>query len=79
MSEHRQDGDDEQVVRSALGRMLFSRDDIIKKVGVLSGGEQGRMIFGRLMLQKPNILIMDEPTNHLDNQPITLIWNQSNH
>jgi ATPase subunit of ABC transporter with duplicated ATPase domains len=70
MSEYKQDGDDEQVVRSALGRMLFSRDDIIKKVGVLSGGEQGRMIFGRLMLQKPNILIMDEPTNHLDMESI---------
>ncbi len=70
MSEHTQEGDDEQVVRSALGRMLFSRDDIVKKVGVLSGGEQGRMIFGRLMLQKPNILIMDEPTNHLDMESI---------
>jgi ATPase subunit of ABC transporter with duplicated ATPase domains len=70
MAEHAQKGDDEQVVRSALGRMLFSRDDIVKKVGVLSGGEQGRMIFGRLMLQKPNILIMDEPTNHLDMESI---------
>lgn len=70
MSEHTQEGDDEQVIRSALGRMLFSRDDIIKKVGVLSGGEQGRMIFGRLMLQKPNVLIMDEPTNHLDMESI---------
>jgi ATPase subunit of ABC transporter with duplicated ATPase domains len=70
MSENGQKGDDEQVIRSALGRMLFSRDDIVKKVGVLSGGEQGRMIFGRLMLQKPNILIMDEPTNHLDMESI---------
>ncbi len=70
MSEHTQAGDDEQVVRSALGRMLFSKDDIIKKVGVLSGGEQGRMIFGRLMLQKHNILLMDEPTNHLDMESI---------
>ncbi len=70
MSAHTQEGDDEQVVRSALGRMLFSRDDIVKKVRVLSGGEQGRMIFGRLMLQKHNILLMDEPTNHLDMESI---------
>ena len=70
MAEHAREGDDEQVVRGALGRMLFSRDDIKKKVSVLSGGEQGRMIFGRLMLQQPNILIMDEPTNHLDMESI---------
>lgn len=70
MSAHTQEGDDEQVVRGSLGRMLFSRDDIVKKVRVLSGGEQGRMIFGRLMLQKHNILLMDEPTNHLDMESI---------
>ena len=70
MAEHMQDGDDEQAVRGALGRMLFSKDDIIKKVSVLSGGEQGRMIFGRLMMHKHNILLMDEPTNHLDMESI---------
>ena len=47
-----------------LGRLLFSRDDIKKKVKVLSGGEKGRMLFGKLMMQRSNILVMDEPTNH---------------
>ena len=70
MSQWQQAGDDEQTVRSVLGRLLFSQDDIKKKVGVLSGGEQGRMLFGKLMMQKPNILIMDEPTNHLDMESI---------
>ncbi|MBM7455895.1 ATPase subunit of ABC transporter with duplicated ATPase domains [Oceanisphaera litoralis] len=70
MSQWQQAGDDEQTIRSILGRLLFSQDDIKKKVGVLSGGEQGRMLFGKLMLQKPNILVMDEPTNHLDMESI---------
>ncbi|WP_106476507.1 ABC-F family ATPase [Phytohalomonas tamaricis] len=60
----------EQAVRSALGRMLFSNDDIGKSVKVISGGEQGRMLFGKLALQKPNVLVMDEPTNHLDMESI---------
>ena len=63
-------GDDEQVIRGTLGRMLFSNDEIRKSVKVISGGEQGRMLFGKLMLQKPNILLMDEPTNHLDMESI---------
>ena len=50
--------------------MLFSQDDINKTVDIISGGEQGRMLFGKLMLQHPNILIMDEPTNHLDMESI---------
>ena len=62
--------DDDQVIRGTLGRLLFSKDDIDKKVCVLSGGEQGRMIFGKLMLQRANILLMDEPTNHLDMESI---------
>ncbi|MGG6821928.1 UNVERIFIED_CONTAM: ATP-binding cassette domain-containing protein, partial [Staphylococcus pseudoxylosus] len=62
--------DDEQSVRSVLGRLLFSQDDIKKSVKVLSGGEKGRMLFGKLMMQKPNVLIMDEPTNHLDMESI---------
>ncbi|MDP5291730.1 ABC-F family ATPase [Oceanimonas sp. CHS3-5] len=70
MSQWQQEGDDEQTVRSVLGRLLFSQDDIKKKVGVLSGGEQGRMLFGKLMMHKPNILVMDEPTNHLDMESI---------
>lgn len=70
MSQWKNEGDDEQAVRSILGRLLFSQDDIKKKVKVLSGGEQGRMLFGKLMMQQPNILIMDEPTNHLDMESI---------
>ncbi|MCX2956521.1 MAG: ATP-binding cassette domain-containing protein, partial [Candidatus Regiella insecticola] len=49
MSQWKQEKDDEQAVRSILGRLLFSQDDIKKKVSVLSGGEQGRMLFGKLM------------------------------
>ena len=70
MSQWKQEGDDEQVVRSFLGRLLFSQDDIKKPAKVLSGGEKGRMLFGKLMMQKPNILVMDEPTNHLDMESI---------
>jgi ATPase subunit of ABC transporter with duplicated ATPase domains len=62
--------DDEQVIRGTLGRMLFSNDEINKSVKVISGGEQGRMLFGKLMLQNPNIMLMDEPTNHLDMESI---------
>ncbi|MCG7198907.1 ABC-F family ATPase [Marinobacter pelagius] len=60
----------EQLVRGTLGRMLFSGDDIGKSVQVISGGEQGRMLFGKLILQKPNVMLMDEPTNHLDMESI---------
>lgn len=55
MSQWKQEGDDEQAVRSILGRLLFSQDDIKKPAKVLSGGEKGRMLFGKLMMQKPNI------------------------
>ncbi len=61
---------DEQLVRGALGRMLFSNDEVKKKVKVLSGGEKGRMLFGKLSLVNPNVLLMDEPTNHLDMESI---------
>ncbi|MBS0880043.1 ABC-F family ATPase [Pantoea sp. JGM49] len=70
MSQWKQEGDDEQAVRSILGRLLFGHDEIKKPAKVLSGGEKGRMLFGKLMMQKPNILIMDEPTNHLDMESI---------
>ena len=70
MSQWRQPTDDEQAVRGYLGRLLFSADDIKKSVKVLSGGEQGRMLFGKIMMQRPNILIMDEPTNHMDMESI---------
>ncbi len=70
MSQWRKPQDDEQAVRAVLGRMLFSQDDINKSVKKISGGEQGRMLFGKLMMQQPNILVMDEPTNHLDMESI---------
>lgn len=62
--------DDEQAVRSVLGKMLFSQDEVKKPVNVLSGGEKGRMMFAKLMLEQPNVLFMDEPTNHLDMESI---------
>lgn len=70
MGQWGQEGDDEQVIRGTLGRLLFSQHDILKKVDVISGGEQGRMLFGKMMLQKPNIMLLDEPTNHLDMESI---------
>ncbi|HOA95830.1 MAG TPA: ATP-binding cassette domain-containing protein, partial [Quisquiliibacterium sp.] len=65
-----QEGDDDQAVRSILGRMLFGGDDVRKAVRVLSGGEKHRMSFGRLMLGRHNVMLMDEPTNHLDMESI---------
>ncbi len=70
MTNWRKEGDDDQVVRGTLGRLLFSGDEVKKSVKVISGGEKGRMIFGKLMLQKHNVLLMDEPTNHLDMESI---------
>ena len=70
MSQWGKQSDDEQVIRGTLGRLLFSQDEIEKSVNVISGGEQGRMLFGKLMLQSNNILLMDEPTNHLDMESI---------
>jgi len=63
-------GDVETLIRGTLGRLLFSGDEVKKPVKVISGGEQGRMLFGKLMLQRGNVLIMDEPTNHLDMESI---------
>lgn len=70
MDQWKDEGDDEQIVRGQLGRMLFSASDIKKSVKVISGGEQGRMLFGKLMMNKPNILLLDEPTNHMDMESI---------
>lgn len=61
---------DEQLIRGTLGRMLFSRDESEKSVKVVSGGEEARLMFGKLILQKPNVMVMDEPTNHLDMESI---------
>ena len=70
MYQWRKAAEDEQFVRGVLGQMLFSKDDIKKSVKVLSGGEKGRMLFGKIMMQRPNVIIMDEPTNHLDMESI---------
>ena len=63
-------GDVETLIRGTLGRLLFSGDEAKKPVNVISGGEQGRMLFGKLMLLRNNVLLMDEPTNHLDMESI---------
>ena len=67
--------DDETVLRGFLGRMLFSGDDVFKKVPVLSGGERARCMFSKCMLEAGNFLILDEPTNHLDLESITSLNN----
>jgi ATPase subunit of ABC transporter with duplicated ATPase domains len=70
MSQFTQTGDDDNTVRSMLGRLLFSGEDTKKTVRVLSGGEKGRMLYGKLMLARTNVLLMDEPTNHMDMESI---------
>ena len=66
---------DEQFVRSFLGRMLFSGEEVLKQSSVLSGGEKMRCMFSRMMLQQANMLLFDEPTNHLDLESITALNN----
>ena len=63
----------QQELRGLLGQMLFSGEDATKRTDVLSGGEAARLIFCRLMLQKPNFLVLDEPTNHLDLEAINAL------
>jgi ATPase subunit of ABC transporter with duplicated ATPase domains len=70
MSQWTGKADDEQIVRATLGRLLFSGDETKKSVGVLSGGEKNRMMYGKLILTKANVLLMDEPTNHMDMESI---------
>ena len=60
-------------IRGLLGQMLFAKEDGNKKTNVLSGGEAARIIFCKLMLQKPNVLVLDEPTNHLDLESINAL------
>src|SRR5690606_9291108 len=66
---------DETFIRGFLGRMLFSGEETLKQVNVLSGGEKVRCMLSRLMLQQPNLLILDEPTNHLDLESIIALNN----
>jgi ATPase subunit of ABC transporter with duplicated ATPase domains len=61
---------DRGYVRGHLGMMLFSGDDGEKRVSALSGGEAARLVFSRLMLERPNVMVLDEPTNHLDLESI---------
>ena len=63
--------DDETYIRGFLGRMLFSGEDVFKKVNVLSGGEKARCMLSKMMLEANNMLILDEPTAHLDLESIT--------
>lgn len=70
MREWGQSGDDEQVIRGTLGRLLFRGDEASKKTHVLSGGEKGRMLYGKLILLRPNVLLLDEATNHMDMETI---------
>src|SRR6202140_1260550 len=60
-------------LRGILGQMLFAREEATKSTSVLSGGEAARLLFCKLMLQKPNVLVLDEPTNHLDLEAINAL------
>jgi len=70
MTQWQPTGAPEELLRATLGRMLFSKDDSEKSVKVVSGGEQRRLMFGKLALQLPNVIVMDEPTDHLDMESI---------
>jgi ATPase subunit of ABC transporter with duplicated ATPase domains len=65
------DNKDDSFIRGFLGRMLFSGEETLKKVNVLSGGEKVRCMFSKMMLEKGNVLLFNEPTNHLDIESIT--------
>ena len=64
------DNMDHTELRSFMGKMLFSRDDVFKGIDVLSGGEKTRLIIAKLMMQGGNVMVFDEPTNHLDLESI---------
>jgi ATPase subunit of ABC transporter with duplicated ATPase domains len=64
---------EENFVRSFLGRMLFSGDEVLKCANVLSGGEKVRCMLARIMLRDPNVVLLDSPTNHLDLESITAL------
>ncbi|RJG58037.1 ATP-binding cassette domain-containing protein, partial [Streptococcus pyogenes] len=65
--------DDNTFLRSFLGRMLFSGEEVLKPVNVLSGGEKVRVMLSKLMLSKANVLVLDDPTNHLALESITAL------
>jgi len=68
-------GKDDGWIRGRLGRVLFSKEEVQKKLSALSGGEAARLIFARLAVEEPNVLILDEPTNHLDLEAIEALIN----
>jgi len=70
MSQWRKGSHNDQIVRATLGQLLFTADDFEKKVAVCSGGEKNRLLFGKLMMASPNVLVLDEPTNHMDMEAI---------
>jgi len=63
----------QETIRNVLGQMLFQGDEGLKQTDVLSGGEACRLMFCKLMLQKPNVLVLDEPTNHLDLEAVVAL------
>ena len=65
----------ETYLRGFLGKMLFSGEDVLKPVGVLSGGEKVRCMLSRMMMFGSNVLLLDQPTNHLDLESITAVNN----
>lgn len=66
---------EEEFLRGFLGKMLFTGEEVYKKTSVLSGGEKVRCMLAKMMMQKPNVLILNEPTNHLDIESITALNN----
>jgi ATPase subunit of ABC transporter with duplicated ATPase domains len=70
MSQWRKAAHNDQIVRATLGQLLFSADDFEKPVKVCSGGEKNRLLFGKLMMSSPNVMVLDEPTNHMDMEAI---------
>ncbi|MFI3226460.1 MAG: ABC-F family ATP-binding cassette domain-containing protein [Clostridia bacterium] len=67
--------DSESFLRGFLGRMLFSGDEVLKRVNVLSGGEKVRCMLSRMMMKNANVIMLDQPTNHLDLESITALNN----